>query len=106
MKGLIVNVYRYERYITELNCYESYSELTLIGNNIAEVFEVEDTRPAVTLKNRILSTGRNHVYAVPCDSEGRVNEKKWYMFGGNFIYGSDSRFPAQYPIPLHDRLER
>lgn len=35
------------------------------------------------------------------------------MFGGNFIYTSDSRFPslygamncAHYPIPVHDRFE-
>jgi hypothetical protein len=27
------------------------------------------------------------------------------MFGGNFIYSSDSRFPSNYPIPVHDRFE-
>jgi hypothetical protein len=27
------------------------------------------------------------------------------MFGGTFIYSSDSRFPSKYPIPLHDRVE-
>lgn len=27
------------------------------------------------------------------------------MFGGNFVYSSDSRFPADYPIPIHDRFE-
>lgn len=27
------------------------------------------------------------------------------LFGGTFIYTSDSRFPADYPIPLHDRYE-
>ena len=27
------------------------------------------------------------------------------MFGGNFIYSSDSRFPFKYPIPIHDRYE-
>lgn len=29
------------------------------------------------------------------------------MFGGNFIYTSDSRFRelCQYPIPIHDRIE-
>ena len=27
------------------------------------------------------------------------------MFGGNFIYTSDSRFPNDYPIALHDRVE-
>lgn len=27
------------------------------------------------------------------------------MFGGNFIYTSDGRFPNDYPIALHDRVE-
>lgn len=27
------------------------------------------------------------------------------MFGGNFIYTCDSRFPSPYPIPVHDRYE-
>jgi len=27
------------------------------------------------------------------------------MFGGNFIYTSDSRFPNKYPIAIHDRYE-
>ena len=27
------------------------------------------------------------------------------MFGGNFVYTSDSRFPGRYPIPVHDRYE-
>ena len=27
------------------------------------------------------------------------------MFGGNFVYSSDSRFPADYPLPVHDRYE-
>ena len=27
------------------------------------------------------------------------------MFGGNFLYSSDSRFPADHPIHIHDRYE-
>jgi hypothetical protein len=27
------------------------------------------------------------------------------MFSGNFAYTSDSRFPANYPLPIHDRYE-
>lgn len=27
------------------------------------------------------------------------------MFGGNFIYSSDARFPSQQPIHVHDRFE-
>ena len=28
-----------------------------------------------------------------------------YMFGGNFIYTSDSRWPTKAPIKIHDRRE-
>jgi hypothetical protein len=30
---------------------------------------------------------------------------KWPMFGGNFAYTSDSRFPASAPIKIFDRVE-
>jgi hypothetical protein len=35
-------------------------------------------------------------------------ETRWTMFGGNFVYNSDSRFSQQYgasPIKVYDRLE-
>lgn len=32
-------------------------------------------------------------------------DKKWVMFGGNFAYRSDVRFPCDYPLPIHDRYE-
>lgn len=28
-----------------------------------------------------------------------------WMAGGTFVYSSDSRFPNQYPLSLHDRTE-
>jgi hypothetical protein len=35
-----------------------------------------------------------------------VDEGAWVMNGGNFVHTSDSRFPADYPIPVFDRVER
>ena len=35
-------------------------------------------------------------------------EKRWTMFGGNFVYTSDSRFGKKYghsPVKVHDRIE-
>lgn len=32
-------------------------------------------------------------------------EKRWTMFGGNFVYSSDSRFPFDAPVAVHDRIE-
>lgn len=34
-----------------------------------------------------------------------LDDRKWVMFGGNFVYTSDSRFPSEYPIKIHDRYE-
>ena len=35
-------------------------------------------------------------------------EKRWTMFGGNFVWASDSRFRRTYgdaPVAVHDRIE-
>lgn len=34
-----------------------------------------------------------------------VTDKKHYMFGGNFVYSSDSRFEFERPVHVHDRSE-
>lgn len=66
---------------------------------IPAMFNPDLDAPAVVL--RTITVGeREHVYAVPYGMpEGGS------MFGGCFIYCSDSRFPMEYPIPLHDRVE-
>ncbi len=30
----------------------------------------------------------------------------WVMFGGNFVFSPDSRFPSPHPIKVFDRVER
>ena len=48
--------------------------------------------------------GREYIHAEPVnpgDTSGSVGP----MFGGNYVSTSDSRFPSDYPIPLHDRYE-
>lgn len=32
-------------------------------------------------------------------------EVEYTMFGGNFVYSSDSRFPYDRPVHVHDRVE-
>jgi len=37
-----------------------------------------------------------------------AGETRWTMFGGNFVYSSDSRFGEKYghsPVAVHDRIE-
>jgi len=46
--------------------------------------------------------GRDAWYAVPV---GAYKNNRGTMAGGNFIYSSDSRFPSDAPISVHDRIE-
>ena len=41
-------------------------------------------------------------YVVPASI---AKGNKMPMFGGNFVYSSDSRFPSDAPIKIHDRIE-
>ena len=48
-----------------------------------------------------------YLFATPTDEyiEQHHSDHLGPMFGGNFIHTSDSRFPSNYPIPVHDRFE-
>ena len=43
--------------------------------------------------------------AIPIFRNGEHSDECGPMFGGNYIYSNDSRFPSDTPIPLHDRFE-
>jgi|TARA_B110000908_G_C10161612_1_gene406299 hypothetical protein len=47
--------------------------------------------------------GKQANYAVPA---GIFKSGRHSMAGGNFIYTSDSRFPSDAPISVHDRVEK
>lgn len=57
-------------------------------------------QPVLILSRRTIG-GREHLSAVP----PMPHSGSGPMFGGNFIYSCDSRFPSEYPIPVHDRFE-
>ncbi len=67
---------------------------------IPEIFTDTGDRPVLRIELRHAQT---YMVAVPAD----IPEGTWTMFGGNFIYTSDSRLRAicPYPIPVHDRIE-
>jgi len=71
--------------------------------DIVELFEATEESPAVVIVKR---EGRpfQDIIAVPRDI---FESKKHYMFGGSFIYSSDSRFNdiSKQPIKLFDRVE-
>jgi len=43
------------------------------------------------------------IIAVP---KSLLDKRSSYMFGGNFAYSSDSRFPSKNPIKIFDRVEK
>lgn len=81
-------------------------EVTVIGEGIDPVFEATAERPAVRLvKNKYFH--ETVIHAEPVAPEGEP--APWYMFGGTFIFSSDSRFrraAGHYgAVALHDRRE-
>jgi len=82
-------------------------EVTVIGEGIDPVFAATDERPAVRLVTNKHFKDETVVHAEPLPPTGEA--APWYMFGGTFIYSSDSRFrraAGHYgAVPLHDRQE-
>lgn len=96
-KGLICSIYKHNGKSQDGigNFSSRLNMVTLIGKDIAEVFEPSGRAPEVVLRKR-----GDYIFCSPPGFE-----EIWYMFGGTFIYTSDGRFPTNYPIPLHDRRE-
>jgi hypothetical protein len=104
MKGIHANIYL-PYYGSSANGGVSghVRSVTIVGEGIAEIFEAQDDCPAVELVTRSFGGLRPYTYAQPI--EPVPDGMNGYMFGGSFIYSSDSRFPSELPIPLHDRCE-
>lgn len=71
----------------------------LVGEGVPEIFEADENQPVLVLDTKYF---RDCIRAVPAV---QPTDKAGPMFGGNFIFSSDSRFPSRYPIPVHDRFE-
>ena len=98
-KGLLVTVYRSNGGDCSNNgISNNFDNLILIGDDIPEIFEPCERTPAVYLQ-KMNFRGETLLSAKP-DRPG-----KHQMFGGNFIYTSDARFPSNSPIKIHDRVE-
>lgn len=103
MKGLLVFVFKDSSgYDCTANGITShFRNLILVDKSINAPFEVGENEPYLKLVRRHLKDGE-YLHAEPVNfGSGEIGP----MFGGNFIYTSDSRFPSKYPIPVHDRYE-
>lgn len=106
LTGLTVGVFREVDFpdCTANGITSKVSRIILVDDSIEGPFKVQEGETYLVLIRRTLF-GRVYIHAEP-----RVNGKElkgdgFGMFGGNFIYSSDSRFPNDYPIGVHDRFE-
>jgi len=101
MKGLLVNVYRWQHDCTNGGISSKFDNFILVSPGILpEIFDSHDDCPALLMVRSPL--GEDWI-AVP--AEGKDANKVGWMFGGNFVYTSDSRFTPGHPIRVHDRQE-
>lgn len=99
MNGLYCEIYK-SKYGCDLNIASSGDEVLLLGDG---PFDAETTDKPVVKLVRLQIGGREYLHVEPVAPvpDGYIG----YMAGGNFIYTSDSRFPSDYPLSLHDRIE-
>ena len=103
MKGMLVDVYKSGDYDCTLNGVSSkVTSMVLIGEGVPEIFTPSEKSPAIYLSHG--QTG--DLIAVP---RNVAIGNEWGMFGGNFLWTSDSRFRqgvSPSPIRIHDRIEK
>lgn len=97
-KGIPASTYRDNTDCTNGGISSKHDRFVLTGGGIAEVFEPTEDMPELRLTIR----GTNHDHL--CCEPAFIPTGRGWMFGGNFLYSSDSRFP-EYPIAIHDRQE-
>lgn len=107
-KGLICSIYQDK---DGVNCSNNgisskYKDvLVIMAEGEGQVFDEDPKRPTVKIVRRIIQ-GKEYIHAEPVNPI--KSENIGYMFGGCFIFSSDSRFSrfiSQYPVALHDRQE-
>ena len=102
--GLLVDGYRNRHDCTNGGASSKYREFVLTGtypltgHAINGCFDPTPEIPELVLVPGPLNTVR----AVPREL---LESGEWVMFGGNFCYTSDSRFPSDAPIKIFDRVE-
>lgn len=77
-----------------------YDRAILLDNEEYEDYMKNPSKKDIAVFMLRPGKGGRDFIAVP------LSEKYEYpMFGGNFLYSSDSRFPSMQPIHIHDRFE-
>ena len=102
--GMLVSVYKADGDSDHTNggVTSQYKEFVLLGM-AGPFIPGKDAAISLRLVKRIIGN-KEYIHAEPVE---RPEDKVGPMWGGNFVYSSDSRFSevSPYPIPVHDRFE-
>jgi hypothetical protein len=82
---------RFDRFILTWDDGQAAGGMFALGFDMPELVLVRDE-----------CFGEERLRAIPREL---VERHVWTMFGGNFCWCSDSRFPSRAPIKIHDRVE-
>ncbi len=102
MSGMHVSTLRSKHDCTIGGLSSKHDTFTLVNPDVPEIFKADDSAPALRLVRRTIG-GHLYLHAEPVFNP--APDAVGWMFGGNFIWSSDSRFPNPYPIAMHDRQE-
>ena len=100
-KGLIAYIFRSAAHgPSTTNMLHHVQQVVVVGPGVPPIFEATDEMPAVEV-GYIKFGGTSYPHLKP------AGLKKWFMFGGDLVYTSDSRFTELFggPLKLHDRCE-
>ncbi len=109
MKGLSVSVYKWgEHETTNGGLSAFFDDVFAFAPELEGNYEAEDMKPIDPVF--VIEPNRNGAQYGPVaypieDADGRAGP----MFGGNFLWTSDSRFSRAFPngpVPIHDRFEK
>ena len=107
VKGLTLRVYRSNLGdCTNGGISSRHDTLILVGDDVEGFISVDLDNPPENVVKIVRRTifGREYMHLEPLDGCGNGGSR-WYMAGGNIASTSDSRFPSQYPLEIHDRHE-
>jgi len=102
LEALPVQVYKSSLGDSSSNGITSKNDrLLLVFDGLSSPFKTNEDEDYLVLIKRNIG-GKEYLSAKP---QSLIESNTHSMFGGNFIFTSDSRFPSSYPIPVHDRVE-
>ena len=99
-KALLVNIFKHGTYdCSNHGISERFNEILLLTEN--GFIDVDATEENLCKLDSITFGDRTHYFVRPVTEPKEIG----WMSGGTVVWTSDSRFPFEYPLQLHDREE-